>query len=76
MFFAHCPCAYIDNGRPRDAIECYKRALISANPNEININLKLANLYGSLQDHTESVAYHRRVIEVSQANGPCLTHIR
>ncbi|KAJ7647249.1 hypothetical protein FB45DRAFT_892871 [Roridomyces roridus] len=60
---------YEEMGRPRDAIECYKRALITADPNEININLKIATLYGALQDHPESVAYHRRVVEVSQANG-------
>ncbi|KAJ7462371.1 hypothetical protein B0H11DRAFT_2055441 [Mycena galericulata] len=60
---------YEEMGKPRDAIECYKRALITADAHEITINLKLANLYGLLQDHAESVAYHRRVVEVCQANG-------
>ncbi|KAJ7770178.1 hypothetical protein DFH07DRAFT_902372 [Mycena maculata] len=60
---------YEEMGKPRDAIECYKRALITADPHEITINLRLANLYGLLQDHGESVAYHRRVVEVCQANG-------
>lgn len=58
-----------DDHRLREAVECFKRALITADPHEITINLKLANLYGSMQDHAESVAYHRRVVEVCQANG-------
>ncbi|XP_006461139.1 hypothetical protein AGABI2DRAFT_221677 [Agaricus bisporus var. bisporus H97] len=59
---------YEEIGRRREAIECYKRALIPADPHEININLKLANLYWSLDELPEAVAYHRRVVEVCQAN--------
>jgi anaphase-promoting complex subunit 8 len=59
----------LDDLRLREAVECFKRALITADSHEITINLKLANLYGAMQDHTESVAYHRRVVEVCQANG-------
>lgn len=54
--------------RRREAIECYKRALIPADPHEININLKLANLYWSVDEFAEAVAYHRRVVEVCQAD--------
>ncbi|KAJ6499955.1 hypothetical protein C8R47DRAFT_1183941 [Mycena vitilis] len=60
---------YEEMGKLREAAECFKRALITADPHEITINLKLANLYGSMQDYPESVAYHRRVVEVCQANG-------
>ncbi|KAF9450423.1 TPR-like protein [Macrolepiota fuliginosa MF-IS2] len=59
---------YEEIGRRREAIECYKRALIPADPHEININLKLATLYTSLDDLAEAVAYHRRVVEVCQAD--------
>ncbi|KAJ6586986.1 hypothetical protein DFH09DRAFT_1142190 [Mycena vulgaris] len=60
---------YEEMGKLREAVECFKRALITADSHEITINLKLANLYDSMQDHVESVAYHRRVVEVCQANG-------
>ncbi|KXN92467.1 Anaphase-promoting complex subunit 8 [Leucoagaricus sp. SymC.cos] len=59
---------YEEIGRRREAIECYKRALIPADPHEISINLKLANLYWSLDELSEAVAYHRRVVEVCQAD--------
>ena len=49
-------------------MECYKRALIPADPHEITINLKLARLHRSLDEHAEAVAYHRRVVEVCQAD--------
>ncbi|KAF8906491.1 hypothetical protein CPB84DRAFT_1813749 [Gymnopilus junonius] len=52
----------------REAVECYKRALIPADPHEITINLKLAKIHRSLDEHSESVAYHRRVVEVCQAD--------
>ncbi|KAJ7497357.1 hypothetical protein FB451DRAFT_1211148 [Mycena latifolia] len=60
---------YEEMGKLREAAECFKRALITADPHEITINLRLANLYDLMQDHVESVAYHRRVVEVCQANG-------
>ncbi|KAJ7072269.1 hypothetical protein C8F01DRAFT_973120 [Mycena amicta] len=60
---------YEEMGRLREAIECFKRALITADSNEITINLRLANLYAALQDFAESAAYHRRVVEVCQATG-------
>ncbi|KAF7376203.1 Anaphase-promoting complex subunit 8 [Mycena sanguinolenta] len=60
---------YEEMGKLREAAECFKRALITADPHEITINLRLANLYNTMQDYPESVAYHRRVVEVCQANG-------
>lgn len=53
----------------REAIECLKRALIGADPNEININLKLAKLHNDLEEWSEAAAYHRRVVEVCRING-------
>ena len=54
--------------RLREAVECYKRALIPADPREITINLRLAKIHRSLDELSESVAYHRRVVEVCQAD--------
>ena len=54
--------------RYREAIECLKRALIPADPHEITIFLKLARLHQLLEESAESVAYHRRVVEVCQAD--------
>ncbi|KIK09087.1 hypothetical protein K443DRAFT_671582 [Laccaria amethystina LaAM-08-1] len=59
---------YEEIGRLRESVECYKRALIPADPHEITINLKLARLHRSLDEHAEAVAYHRRVVEVCQAD--------
>jgi anaphase-promoting complex subunit 8 len=59
---------YEEIARPREAVECYKRALIPADPHEITINLKLAKIHRMLEEHAEAVAYHRRVVEVCQAD--------
>ncbi|KAK0195700.1 cell division control protein 23 [Armillaria mellea] len=50
----HC---YEVLGRIRQAIECYKRSLISADPRETIVKLNLAR----------AVSFHRRIIEISQA---------
>jgi anaphase-promoting complex subunit 8 len=54
---------------PRDAIECLKRALIGADPHETKINLQLAKLYHDLEEYAEASAYHRRIVEISIADG-------
>ena len=54
--------------RLREAIECYKRALITADPHEITLRLKLARVHKNLEEYTEAVAYHRTIIEVCQAD--------
>ncbi|KJA14403.1 hypothetical protein HYPSUDRAFT_49186 [Hypholoma sublateritium FD-334 SS-4] len=59
---------YEEIGRLREAVECYKRALIPADPHEIIITLKLAKIHRSLDEHSEAVAYHRRIVEVCQAD--------
>ncbi|KAF5368504.1 hypothetical protein D9758_002193 [Tetrapyrgos nigripes] len=51
----------------REAIECYKRALIPACPDEIFLNQALARIYRNLGEQSEAVAYHRRIVEVCQA---------
>ncbi|CAA7261631.1 unnamed protein product [Cyclocybe aegerita] len=58
---------YEEIGRLREAIECYNHALITADPHEITIRLKLAKIHRTLLESAEAVAYHRRVIEVCQA---------
>ncbi|KAF7973712.1 hypothetical protein HWV62_14398 [Athelia sp. TMB] len=60
---------YEEIGRLREAIECLKRALIGADPNETSINVKLAKLHHDLEEFSEAAAYHRRVVEVCRANG-------
>ncbi|THU95653.1 TPR-like protein [Dendrothele bispora CBS 962.96] len=52
----------------REAIECYKRALIPAGPDEIILNQALARIYRNLGEHAEAVGYHRRIVEVCQAD--------
>ncbi|KAF5385899.1 hypothetical protein D9615_002223 [Tricholomella constricta] len=59
---------YEEIGRLREAVECLKHALIPADPHEITINLKLAKLHRALEEPSEAVAYHRRVVEVCQAD--------
>ncbi|KAK0212561.1 hypothetical protein DFS33DRAFT_1282647 [Desarmillaria ectypa] len=60
----HC---YEVLGRIRQAIECYKRSLISADPRETIVKLNLARLYYKLGEDMEAVSFHRRIIEISQA---------
>jgi anaphase-promoting complex subunit 8 len=42
--------------------------LIPADPHEITINLKLARLHRLLEEPAEAVGYHRKVVEVCQAD--------
>ena len=53
--------------RLREAIECLKRALIGADPQETAIHQKLAKLYNDLEEYAEAAAYHRRIVEVCRA---------
>lgn len=57
---------YEELARPREAIECYKRALISSDVNESVLCLKLARLHLMLDEKAEAAAYHRRVVEYCQ----------
>ncbi|KAG6891478.1 hypothetical protein C0992_006209 [Termitomyces sp. T32_za158] len=52
----------------REAVDCLKHALIPADPHEITINLKLARLHHALEEPAEAIAYHRKVVEVCQAD--------
>ncbi|KAI6002699.1 hypothetical protein EDD15DRAFT_2385326 [Pisolithus albus] len=55
--------------RTRDAVECLKRALLSAGSQEITLSLKLAKLYEELEEPMEAAAYHKRVVDISRAEG-------
>jgi len=59
--------SYQEMGRLREAIECLKRALLGADANEVAIALKLAGLHTDLDETSDAVAYHRRVIDISCA---------
>lgn len=54
-------------GRPQEAIECFKRALLGADANEISIDLKIAKLHDDLGQFAEAASYHMRVIDLSIA---------
>ncbi|KAF7428632.1 Anaphase-promoting complex subunit 23 [Pleurotus ostreatus] len=58
---------YEEIGRFGEAIECLRRALLGADPNEIIITLKLARLHSLLGQRIESIGYHRRVVSICQA---------
>ncbi|TBU33911.1 TPR-like protein [Dichomitus squalens] len=58
---------YEEMGRLREAIECLRRALIGADPEETVIHLKLAKLHNDLEEYAEAAAYHRRIVEVCRA---------
>ncbi|KAI0704990.1 TPR-like protein [Cerioporus squamosus] len=58
---------YEEMGRLREAIECLRRALIGADPQETVIHLKLAKLHDDLEEYAEAAAYHRRIVEVCRA---------
>ncbi|PCH43652.1 TPR-like protein [Wolfiporia cocos MD-104 SS10] len=59
---------YEEMGRPREAIECLKRALIGADPHETTIHLKLAKLHNDLDEFAEAAIYHERVIAVCRTD--------
>lgn len=62
---------YEEMGRPREAMECMKRSLIGADPQELTIRLKLAHLYADLNEKAESISYHQHVVELCiSANKP------
>lgn len=50
--------------RPLEAIECLKRALLGADPSEIQIKLKLARLYDDIEDREAAVRNHQLVINI------------
>ncbi|KAI0769713.1 TPR-like protein [Trametes elegans] len=58
---------YEEMGRPKEAVECLRRALIGADPQETTIHLKLAKLHSDLGEFAEAAAYHRRIVEVCRA---------
>ncbi|KAJ3554079.1 hypothetical protein NM688_g3293 [Phlebia brevispora] len=60
---------YEEMGRPREAIECLKRALIGADPSETTIHMRLAKLYHEQGEYAEAAGYHQHNIDVGRAAG-------
>ncbi|KAL5523535.1 hypothetical protein ACEPAG_7708 [Sanghuangporus baumii] len=56
---------YEEMGRPREAIECHKRALLGADSNDTPLCLRLAKLYDEIEDYRSAAAYHQRIIDTS-----------
>jgi len=54
--------------RLREALECFKRALLGTDNNEVTIDLKIAKLHHDLEQYTEAASYHRRIIDLSLAS--------
>ncbi|KIY46762.1 TPR-like protein [Fistulina hepatica ATCC 64428] len=67
-------CCYEVLGRLREALECFKRAQIPQGPNETIILAKLADLHRSLDEVADSVACHRRIVELHQADNRPISH--
>lgn len=55
--------------RPREAISCFKRALLGSDARETSLNLKIASLHDLLDERAEAAAYHRRCVELSVTAG-------
>lgn len=55
---------YEELGRPREAIECLKRALIATGPHDTSIHLKLAQFHNDLEEYSEAAKYHASVISI------------
>jgi tetratricopeptide (TPR) repeat protein len=64
------PNADMDDGRPREAIECYNHALTYSDQYDSSIHLKIADIYDvDLEEYAAAAAHHRRVVEISKAKG-------
>lgn len=55
--------------RPREAISCFKRALLGQDARESTLNLRIAGLHELLEERAEAAAYHRRCVELGVAEG-------
>lgn len=58
---------YEEMARPLEAIECLKRALLGADPSEIQIKLKLARLYDDIDKRDAAANNHQIVINICMA---------
>ena len=54
--------------RPREAIECLKRALIATGPHDTSIHLKLAQFHNDLEEYSEAAKYHVSVIGICSSD--------
>ncbi|EPQ57253.1 TPR-like protein [Gloeophyllum trabeum ATCC 11539] len=59
---------YMDLGRPREAIDCFKHATRGEHPNMMGMYEKIAKCYNELEEYGEAAAYHRRIVEASRQN--------
>lgn len=50
---------------PREAIECYKRALLGSEATSTSISTRLAKLYDEIEDTHSAASYHQQIIDVS-----------
>jgi anaphase-promoting complex subunit 8 len=55
--------------RPREAIDCFKRAQIEADPHDILLDQKIADLYEALGDRASAAQHHKRVVETCRSAG-------
>ena len=51
--------------RPREAIECYKRALLGTDISSTSISSRLAKLYDEIEDTQLALSYHQTIIDIS-----------
>ena len=54
--------------RPREAIECLKRALIATGPHDTSIHLKLAQFHNDLEEYSEAAKYHASIISICSSD--------
>ncbi|EJD02696.1 TPR-like protein [Fomitiporia mediterranea MF3/22] len=68
---------YEEMGRPREAIECLKRALLGAEDNDVQLCSRLAKLYDEIEDYASAAEYHQRIIDTSEReNRPIFTYAK
>lgn len=60
---------YQDLNKPREAIMCYRRALLCATPSDLYLHLKIAGLYEFVQETAHAAAYHRAAVELGTREG-------
>ena len=61
----------------QEAIECYKRSLVGADPKESHVKEKLARLLAEVGDHAAAIEYHKLLVEseVADADGGSYWHL-
>ena len=65
---AQCTLSDTTGHRPREAIECLKRALIATGPHDTSIHIKLAQFHNDLEEYPEAAKYHASVISICSSD--------